>query len=294
VNSWRRLRIPAEISVGRCDDDAMVSISGGLAIVGGGKIGEALVAGLLRESGGGLKPDQIVVVESYPARQDYLRQTYGVECLGPAEATRRSTTVIVAVKPQDVDAALQQISGSITAAHLVVSVAAGVTVAQLERGLPSGTSVVRGMPNTPALVGHGMTAISGGTSATADNLDLAEQLLASVGKVVRVSEPQLDAVTAISGSGPAYFFYVVEAMIEAGVMLGLPRPLATELVIQTAAGSAMMLSESGEHPVQLREAVTSPGGTTIAAIRELESHGVRAAFMAALAAARDRSVELGQ
>ncbi len=150
------------------------------------------------------------------------------------------------------------------------------------------------MPNTPALVAEGITAISAGTHASAADLDVAEALLAPVGRVVRVPESQLDAVTAISGSGPAYFFFLVESMIEAGLLLGLPRQLAAELVVQTAVGSAIMLRDSGEHPVQLREAVTSPGGTTIAAIRELEVHGVRAAVIAAIEAAGRRSAELGQ
>jgi pyrroline-5-carboxylate reductase len=149
------------------------------------------------------------------------------------------------------------------------------------------------MPNTPALVDQAMTAVAAGAHADEAHLDVAESLLASVGKVARVPESQLDAVTALSGSGPAYFFFLVEAMIDAGILLGLPRTLAAELIVQTAIGSAVMLRDSGEHPVQLREAVTSPGGTTIAAIRELEVHGVRAALLAAIEAAARRSAELG-
>jgi pyrroline-5-carboxylate reductase len=149
------------------------------------------------------------------------------------------------------------------------------------------------MPNTPALVDEAMTAISAGAHASEEHLAIAEKLLATVGKVVRVPESQLDAVTALSGSGPAYFFYLVEAMIDAGILLGLPRALAAELIVQSAIGAAVMLRDSGEHPVQLREAVTSPGGTTIAAIRELEVHGVRAALLAAIEAAALRSAELG-
>jgi pyrroline-5-carboxylate reductase len=150
------------------------------------------------------------------------------------------------------------------------------------------------MPNTPALVDQAMTAISPGVHATEEHLAVAESVLASVGRVIRVPEAQLDAVTALSGSGPAYFFFLVEAMIDAGILLGLPRTVAAELIVQTALGSATMLRDTGEHPVQLREAVTSPGGTTIMAIRELERHGVRAALLAAIEAARDRSVELGK
>ncbi len=181
----------------------------------------------------------------------------------------------------------------ITPEHLVVSVAAGITTAHIERALPDGVAVVRCMPNTPALVDEAMTAVAAGVHADEAHLAIAESLLGAVGKVVRVPESQLDAVTALSGSGPAYFFFLVEAMIDAGILLGLPRALAADLIVQTAIGSAVMLRDSGEHPVQLREAVTSPGGTTIAAIRELEVHGVRAALLAAIEAACRRSAELG-
>ena len=150
------------------------------------------------------------------------------------------------------------------------------------------------MPNTPMLVGEAMSAISPGRHATPAHLATVEELLTAVGQVVRVPESQQDAVTALSGSGPAYFFYLVEAMIDAGILLGLPRNIAEQLIVQSAVGSAKMLAESNEHPVILREAVTSPAGTTIMAIRELEKHGVRAALLAAIEAARDRSVELGQ
>src|SRR3954467_14273294 len=167
-------------------------------------------------------------------------------------------------------------------------------MAKIEAALPGGTPVVRVMPNTPALVDEGMSVLSAGSHADEENLDRAEALLASVGRGRRVPESQQDAVTALSGSGPAYFFYLVEGMVDAGTLLGLPRTLAADLIVQTALGAAVMLRDSGEHPVQLREAVTSPGGTTIAAIRELERHGVRAALIAAIEAAHDRSVELGK
>ena len=261
-----------------------------VAILGGGKIGEALLSGLLR---GARSPQEIVVSERYPERAEQLTATYGVEVLDAREAVERATVVVVAVKPQDVDTVLAEISPAVSSHHVLVSVAAGLTIAHLEARLPDGTSVVRCMPNTPALVDEGMTAISPGTHAGAEQLDVTEALLASVGKVVRVPESQLDAVTALSGSGPAYFFLLVEAMIDAGVLLGLPRPVARELVVQTAVGSAVLLRESGEHPVQLREAVSSPAGTTVAAVRELEVHGVRAAVLAAAQAAARRAAELG-
>jgi pyrroline-5-carboxylate reductase len=261
-----------------------------IAILGGGKIGEALVSGLLR---GERTPAEIIVSEKHPERAAYLAETFGVQVTDVASAVKQAGTLLLAVKPQDIDALLAEIAPAIESRHLIVSVAAGVTTAHIERALPDGIAVVRCMPNTPALVDEAMTAVAGGAHAADDHLAVAESLLGSVGRVVRVPENQLDAVTALSGSGPAYFFYLVEAMIDAGILLGLPRTLAAELIVQTAVGAAVMLRDSGEHPVQLREAVTSPGGTTIAAIRELEVHGVRAALLAAIEAAAIRSRELG-
>ncbi|MDP9094933.1 MAG: pyrroline-5-carboxylate reductase [Actinomycetota bacterium] len=261
-----------------------------LAILGGGKIGEALLSGLLR---GGHTPADIVVAERQGERASYLAEAYGVKTVDPLAAVAAAATLVLAVKPQDIDVLLQQIRPAVGTGHVVVSVAAGVTTSHIEAALAPGVAVVRCMPNTPALVDEAMTAVSAGAHADEEHLALAESLLASVGRVVRVPESQLDAVTALSGSGPAYFFFLVEAMIDAGILLGLPRALAAELIVQTAIGSAVMLRDSGEHPVQLREAVTSPGGTTIAAIRELEVHGVRAALLAAIEAACLRSRELG-
>ena len=261
-----------------------------IAILGGGKIGEALLSGLLR---GTRTRDDLVVSEKHGDRGAYLTDTYDVEIVDVATAGARADTLILAVKPQDIDALLAELSPVVTTAHVVVSVAAGITTDHIERLLPHGVPVVRCMPNTPALVDQAMTAVAGGAHATDEHVATAEALLQAVGRVVRVPESQLDAVTALSGSGPAYFFFLVEAMIDAGILLGLPRTLAAELIVQTAIGSATMLRDSGEHPVQLREAVTSPGGTTIAAIRELEVHGVRAALLAAIEAAAKRSAELG-
>jgi pyrroline-5-carboxylate reductase len=261
-----------------------------LAILGGGKIGEALLSGLLR---GERMPADIVVAEKHGERASYLADTYGVKTVEPLAAVAAARTLVLAVKPQDIDVLLAQIRPAVGTDHVVVSVAAGVTTSHIEAALAAGVPVVRCMPNTPALVDEAMTAVSAGEHAGEEHLALAESLLACVGRVVRVPESQLDAVTALSGSGPAYFFFLVEAMIDAGILLGLPRTLAAELIVQTAIGSAVMLRDSGEHPVQLREAVTSPGGTTIAAIRELEVHGVRAALLAAIEAACNRSRELG-
>jgi pyrroline-5-carboxylate reductase len=262
----------------------------GLAIIGGGKIGEALLSGLVRRGG----PDGIVVCERSPERASALATRYGVVALDLAEAAARARVLLIAVKPQDIDTLLALLAEHVDPGHLVVSVAAGVPTARIEAALPSGTAVVRVMPNTPALVDEGMSVLSAGTHAGEAELDEAEALLAAVGRVRRVPESQQDAVTALSGSGPAYFFYLVEAMVDAGILLGLPRALAADLIVQTALGAAVMMRDSGEHPVQLREAVTSPGGTTIAAVRELERHGVQAALIAAIEAAHDRSVELGR
>jgi len=262
----------------------------GLAIVGGGKIGEALLSGLLR---GHYAHDEVVVVEKHPQRAAYLTATHGVRAVDVAEAAAAARTVLIAVKPQDIESLLVELRPHLGPQHVVVSVAAGIPTARIEALLGADVPVVRCMPNTPALVDEAMTAVSAGAHASEEHLAIAEKLLATVGKVVRVPESQLDAVTALSGSGPAYFFYLVEAMIDAGILLGLPRALAADLIVQSAIGAAVMLRDSGEHPVQLREAVTSPGGTTIAAIRELEVHGVRAALLAAIEAAALRSAELG-
>ena len=262
----------------------------GLAIIGGGKIGEALLSGLVRRSGA----DGIVVCERHPERAAELTARYGVPVLGLAEAAARARVLLLAVKPQDIGTLLGLLAGSVDTGHLVVSVAAGVPTATIEAALPAGVPVVRVMPNTPALVDEGMSVLSAGAHADEGHLDEAETLLAAVGRVRRVPEAQQDAVTALSGSGPAYFFYLVEAMVDAGILLGLPRSLAADLVVQTALGAAVMMRDSGEHPVQLREAVSSPGGTTVAAVRELERHGVRAALIAAIEAAHARSVELGR
>ena len=197
------------------------------------------------------------------------------------------------MKPQDIDAVVEEIAPAVTREHTVLSVAAGVTTATIESLLPPGSRVVRAMPNAPAVVGEGIAAISGGKSATEEDLELAEDALGHLGAVVRVAEYDLDAVTALSGSGPAYFALLAEAMIEAGLLLGLSREISTRLVVQTMLGSALLLRDEGIHPVELREAVTSPGGTTTRAIRELERSGVRAAFLNAINAATERSRELG-
>jgi pyrroline-5-carboxylate reductase len=212
--------------------------------------------------------------------------------LGNAAAAESAEVLVLVVKPQDMGALLSEIRDHVAPGNLVVSLASGITTEFLESRLPGGSSVVRVMPNTPALVDQGMAAISAGRHCTQEHLAEAEAMLRSCGRVVQVPEQYQDAVTAISGSGPAYIFYVVEAMIEAGVVLGLPRATATELVVQTLFGAATMLKETGEHPTVLRERVSSPGGTTVAALRQLDDHKVRAAFITAMEAAALRSREL--
>ncbi len=262
-----------------------------VAILGAGVMGETLLSGLIRA---GRAVDSLLVGEKRAERAAELNERYGVEVVGNRDAARRAQTVVVVVKPQDMDDLLVEIAGDLRPGQLVVSLAAGITTSFIESRLPEGVAVVRVMPNTPALVDEGMAAISRGSHCDEEHLIEAESLLASTGRVIRVPERQQDAVTAISGSGPAYLFFVVEAMIEAGVHLGLPRTTATELVVQTVVGSAKLLRETGEHPTVLREQVTSPGGTTAAAIRQLEDHKVRAAFLTALEAARDRSRALAE
>lgn len=262
-----------------------------VAILGAGVMGETLVSGLLRA---GRAPAELLLSERRPERAAELRERYGVAVVTNVEAAIKAETLVLVVKPQDMPDLLDEISAVVRAGQLVVSLAAGITTELIESRLPEGVAVVRVMPNTPALVDEGMAAISRGSQCDEQHLLEAEDLLRATGRVIRVPEKQQDAVTAVSGSGPAYLFFVVEAMIEAGVHLGLPRSTATELVVQTMVGSAKLLRETGEHPTVLRERVTSPGGTTAAAIRKLEDHKVRAAFMTALESARDRSRALAR
>jgi pyrroline-5-carboxylate reductase len=255
-----------------------------LLIVGGGRMGEALLGGLL--SSGWATPDELAVVEPVAARRDELTGRFAGVTVG-TEAVAADGAVI-AVKPADVPAACRDLP-----VKRILSIAAGVSVAAIEGAAGEGVAVVRAMPNTPALVGAGAAAIAGGSSAGDADLDWAESILGAVGEVVRVPEKLLDAVTGLSGSGPAYVFLVAEALIDAGVLAGLPRDVSTTLAVQTLLGSARMLAETGETPEALRAAVTSPGGTTAAGLRELEKAGFRSAVLEAVAAAAARSRELG-
>lgn len=266
---------------------------GVIAIFGAGVMGETLLSGLLRA---GQDADGIVVTERNAERAEFLTQRYGVRVLTNAAAAELADTLVLVVKPQDMMGLVEEVRDHVVPGNTVISLAAGITTERLESMLPEGTSVVRVMPNTAARVDQGMSAIAPGRHCTEEHLALAERMLSSCGKVVRLEEKHLDAVTAISGSGPAYIFYVVEAMIEAGVVLGLPRGTSTELVVQTLYGAATMLRETHTHPTVLREEVSSPGGTTVAALRQLDDHKVRAAFITAMeaAAARSRQLASGQ
>ena len=262
-----------------------------IAILGAGKIGESLLAGLL--SSGWREPAEIVVTGRRQDRVDELRDRYGVHAtLSNPEAVQAAGVVVLAVKPQDFDVLLGEIGGLLTPEQTVLSVAAAIPTAAIEAHLAEGVPVVRAMPNAPATVHEGVAGVCAGAHADDAHLALAEEVLTHVGSVVRVPERYMDAVTAVSGSGPAYFALLAEAMIEAGILLGLSREVTTQLVVQTMLGTAKLLRDEHMHPVELREMVTSPGGTTIRAIRELERAGVRAAFLNAIQAAMERSREL--
>jgi pyrroline-5-carboxylate reductase len=264
-----------------------------VAFLGGGKMGEALISGLIRS--GGRTVDEIMVTCRREERARELAGKYGVHAtLDNAEAARWAHVLVLMAKPQDMEVLLELIREHVTPDVLVVSFAAGVRTSFVEKHLVDGVPVVRVMSNVPVMVDEAMSVVAAGHRAEDKHLAITEELLGYVGKVLRLKEVHLDAVTATSGSGPAYFFLLAEAMIEACILLGLSRDVATELIIQTMLGSAKMLRDTGKHPVELREMVTSPGGTTIEAIRRLEEAGVRAAFLNAIDAARKRSLELAQ
>ena len=264
-----------------------------VAFLGTGKMGEALVSGLIRSKG--RSPEDIMVTARREDRAQELAERYGVSTsLSNIDAAAWAPTLVLTVKPQDMGGLLDQVGDAVTTDHLVVSFAAGIRCASIETRLSPGVPVVRVMSNVPVLVDEAMSAISPGAVAEDKHMAVAEELLGYVGRVVRLSEQHQDAITATSGSGPAYFALLAEAMIDACILLGLDRDIATEVIVQTMLGSAKMLRDTGKHPVEIREMVTSPGGTTIAAIRHLEQAGVRAAFLNAIDAARQRSAELAK
>lgn len=279
-----------------------------IAIIGGGSMGEALLAGILRA---GRPAREVLVSERVPERAEYLSRTYSVRAVPLDEALERAEFVILAVKPGDVESIVAEIAAAATRAErgtaelVLVSIAAGMTTSYFEARLPAGSPVIRVMPNTPALVGAGVSALAAGRFATKEQLAQAAELFTNVGLALTVPESQIDAVTAVSGSGPAYFYLFVEALVDAGVAAGLSRSVATDLAVQTMAGSAAMLLDRRESAdgrlggrpdttaTELRALVTSPGGTTAAGLRELERGGLRAAVAAAVDAAKTRSEQLG-
>ena len=264
-----------------------------IAVLGTGRIGEALIIGLL--SSGWRSKDEIVASSRRPERVAELSERHGIDAtVDNVAAAARAALVVVSVKPQDIEALLGEIGPAITTEQTVLSVAAATPTATIERHLADGVPVVRAMPNTPSTVHEGIAGLCAGAHADDAHVTLAEEALAHLGSVVRVPERSMDAVTAVSGSGPAYFALLAEAMIEAGLLLGLSREISTQLVVQTMLGTAKQLRDERMHPVELREMVTSPGGTTIAAIRELEAAGVRAAFLNAIQAAMTRGRELAE
>lgn len=279
-----------------------------IAIIGGGSIGEALLAGLLQA---GRQAKDLAVSEKDPARAKKLSDKYSVLLTSVADAAENAAYVVVAVKPGDVAGIVEQIAEAVGRAdngsteQVIVSVVAGVGTGYYESQLPAGAPVVRVMPNTPMLVGVGISAVAAGTFATEEQVAEVAEIFGSVGEVERVPESQIDAVTAVSGSGPAYFFLMAEALVDAGVANGLPRSVATKLAAQTMLGSAAMLldridagAKAGDGAIDasatvLRAMVTSPGGTTAAGLRELEAGGLRAAVANAVSAAKTRSEQLG-
>jgi pyrroline-5-carboxylate reductase len=262
-----------------------------IALLGAGKIGESLLAGLL--SSGWRAPEEIVATGRREERIRDVAERHGIRTtLSNAEAVAGAGLVVIAVKPQDFDTLLGEIGGLLTPEQTVLSVAAAIPTAQIEARIAPGVPVVRAMPNAPSLVHEGMAGVCAGAHAGDEHLALAEDVLSHLGSVVRVPERAMDAVTAVSGSGPAYFALLAEGMIEAGILLGLSREVSTQLVVQTMLGTARLLRDEKMHPVELREGVTSPGGTTIRAIQELENAGVRAALFNAIEAAMERSKEL--
>jgi pyrroline-5-carboxylate reductase len=264
-----------------------------IAFLGGGNMAEALIKGLLVS--GAAKPDQIFVTDISSERLTHLQKTYGIIIQRTnADATREAEIILLSVKPQVIDKVMADIAGVVDDKKLVISIAAGITISRIENALGGKERVVRVMPNTPALVMAGAAGIAPGRYATSDDLASAQLIFGSVGRSVVLDEKLMDAVTGLSGSGPAYVFMIIDALSDAGVKAGLPRALALELAAQTVYGSAKMVLETKEHPGKLRDMVTSPGGTTIEGLHALEKGKLRATLMNAVEAATARSKELGK
>lgn len=261
-----------------------------LSAIGGGVMGSAIISRLLMQ--GTYQSADILVSDPTLAQREFLQQTYGVQVTDDNNLAATAPVLLLAIKPQIFDRVVADLARP-TSAQLVISILAGVSIAQLETAFPD-RAVVRAMPNTPATVGAGMTAIARGSHVSTQDLELATQLFQAVGQVVTVPEALMDAVTGLSGSGPAYIAIAIEALADGGVAAGLPREIANKLALQTVLGTAQLLNESHLHPAQLKDRVTSPGGTTIAGVTKLEQAGFRAALIAAVIAAAQRSQELGR
>lgn len=263
-----------------------------IAFLGAGQMAEAIIRGLIRAD---VAPGRLFASDIRPERLDYLVAELGVQrCETNRAALERGEVAVIAVKPQDAPVLLQDMQAGATPSHLIISVAAGVRLATIESALPPGVPVVRVMPNTPAFVLEGMAVLARGTHATAQHEAVAERIFASVGRVQSLPESKLDAVTALSGSGPGFVALVIEALADGGVAAGLPRDTALELAAQTVLGTGKLVLERGLHPGVLKDMVASPAGTTIAGLAELESRAVRGAFIQAIVAATKRSEELGR
>jgi pyrroline-5-carboxylate reductase len=261
-----------------------------IGFIGGGQMAEAIIKGLQKN---GLDIKKVYVSEPSEARKKYLKEETGVNIVqNSAELLNLTDVIILAVKPQIIKVVLSELKGSVNQNHLIVSIAAGITINNLEDGLPDFAKVVRVMPNTPAMVMEAMSVISKGKNATEDDLDVVRKIMGAIGRETVLPEKMMDAVTALSGSGPAYVFLFIDSLISAGVREGLSRDVATELALQTVIGSAIMMKETKKKPAELVEMVTSPGGTTIEALFFLEKNGFKGIIMEALRGARIRSEEL--
>jgi pyrroline-5-carboxylate reductase len=264
-----------------------------IGFIGGGNMGEALIRGLLASA---LFPaDRISVYDVSSSRIEYLIKEYGVRTSrNMAELAAPSGILVLAIKPQTMSAVLNELRSHVSHRPLVISIAAGIPLSMLEGYLPEGIATVRVMPNTPALVLKGASALSRGKTVTSEQMEMSLALFRAVGKAVEVEEKWMDTVTGLSGSSPAFVLLMIEALIDSGVLMGLPRHLSRELAVQTVLGTALMLDQTGRHPAELREMITSPGGTTIHGLKVLEAKAVRGALMEAVEAATRRSEELGK
>jgi pyrroline-5-carboxylate reductase len=264
----------------------------GLVFLGGGQMAEAIIRGVV--AAGQIGADRVVASEIMAARREYLSEKVGIRAeANNLDAIALGDVIVLALKPQDIPTVLKEIGPKVRPDQLVVSIAAGVTLAKIEPAFAAPVPVVRVMPNTPCLVGQGMAAVARGKYATDAHAEIVLRIFNATGKAITVPEYQLDAVTGLSGSGPGYVAVIIEAMADAGVRVGLARDVATMLAVQTVLGTAQLIAETGRHPAVVKDMVSSPAGTTIAGIHALEKAGIRAAIMDAIVAATDRSRELG-